>query len=118
MLTLSNLIQIGNNVVQPLHWNPAIMFRRARIVAGGQVIEDIDDFNRLSLMVTALKSQDDQKEIAMEGFGLFGIQYDVTSSVSDDGLSSEAVADADARGIYRNRDFYEAGPYFDPGQFF
>ena len=54
----------------------------------------------------------------MEGFGLFGIQYDVTSSVSDDGLSSEAVADADARGIYRNRDFYEAGPYFDPGQFF
>ena len=51
MLTLSNLIQIGNNVVQPLHWNPAIMFRRARIVAGGQVIEDIDDFNRLSLML-------------------------------------------------------------------
>ena len=68
MFTLNNLSQTGNNVVQPLHWNPAIMFRRARIIAGGQVIEDIDDFNRLSLMFTALKSQDDQKEIAMEGF--------------------------------------------------
>ena len=32
-------------------------FRRARIIAGGQVIEDIDDFNRLSLMLTALKPE-------------------------------------------------------------
>ena len=24
--------------VQPLHWNPAVMFRRARVIAGGQVI--------------------------------------------------------------------------------
>ena len=37
--------------VEPLSWNPAVFFRRARIIAGGQVIEDIDDFNRLSLML-------------------------------------------------------------------
>ena len=50
-------------------------FRRARVIAGGQVIEDIDGFNRLSLMFSALKNLDDQKEIAMEGFGLFGRKY-------------------------------------------
>ena len=51
-------------------------FRRARVIAGGQVIEDIGGFTLLSLMFTALKGQGDQKEIAMEGFGLFGRKYD------------------------------------------
>ena len=41
-------------MVEPLSWNPAVFFRRARIVAGGQVVEDIDSFNRRSLMLTAL----------------------------------------------------------------
>ena len=40
-------------------------------IAGGQVIEDIDDFNRLSLMLTALKPQDEQLGIANEGFGSY-----------------------------------------------
>ena len=43
---------VGTTYVQPLGWNPAVFFRRARIIAGGQVVEDIDDFNRLSLMLT------------------------------------------------------------------
>ena len=34
-------------MLQPLSWNPAVFFRRARLICGGQVIEDIDDFNRL-----------------------------------------------------------------------
>ena len=106
MFTLNNLTPTGTNCVQPLHWNPAIFFRRARIIAGGQTIEDIDDFNRLSLMFTALKSQDDQKEIAMEGFGLFDLQYDHTVG----GFNSETIADEDNRKIYRTRDFDEAGP--------
>ena len=41
--------------IKPLSWNPAMFFRRVRIVAGGQVIEDIDAFNRLSLMLTSIK---------------------------------------------------------------
>ena len=41
-------------MVQPLSWNPAVFFRRARLICGGQVIEDIDDFNRLSPMLTDL----------------------------------------------------------------
>ena len=60
MFTLTNNGNPATGVVQPLHWNPAVMFRRARVIAGGQVIEDIGDVNRLSLMMTALKSQDDQ----------------------------------------------------------
>ena len=41
-------------------------------ICGGVVIEDIDDFNRLSLMLTAMKPADEQKDIAIQGFGLFG----------------------------------------------
>ena len=56
-------------MVQPLSWNPAGFFRRARLICGGQVVEDIDDFNRLSLMLTDLMREDDQHDIACEGFG-------------------------------------------------
>ena len=31
-------------MVQPLSWNPAVFFRRARLICGGQVFEDIDGF--------------------------------------------------------------------------
>ena len=89
------------------------MFRRARVIAGGQVIEDIDDFNRLSLMVTALKSQDDQKEIAMEGSGLFDIQYDAVAMVNGGGgFNPDAVDAGDNKKIYRNKDWDEAGPIY------
>ena len=72
MFTLNNLNPASPiNVIKPLHWNPAVLFRRCRVTCGGVVIEDIDDFNRLSLMMTALKPVDEQKDIAMQGFGLF-----------------------------------------------
>ena len=58
-------------MVQPLSWNPAVLFRRARLICGGQVVEDIDGFNRLSLMLTDLMPEDDQHDIACEGFGNF-----------------------------------------------
>ena len=32
-------------MVQPLSWNPAVFFRRARLICGGQVVEDIDDLS-------------------------------------------------------------------------
>ena len=109
MFTLNNIGTPGvlGNVL-PLHWNPAILFRRARVICGGTVIEDIDDFNRLSLMFTALKSQDDQKEIAMEGFGLF----DRVNDQSAGGLIADptgAEEDLDERKVYRISDWDEAG---------
>ena len=56
-------------MVQPLSCNPALFFRRARLICGGQVVEDIDSFNRLSLMLTDLLPEDDQSDIACECFG-------------------------------------------------
>ena len=58
-------------MIQPLSWNPDVFFRRARLICGGQVVEDIDDFNRLSLMLTDLLPEDGQRDIACEGFGKF-----------------------------------------------
>jgi hypothetical protein len=83
--------------VKPLHWNPAVFFRRARLIAGGQVIEDIDDFNRLSLMLTALKPQEEQLDIANDGFGNFDV------------FEEYSTEDADERKTYREGDFNESG---------
>ena len=60
MLQLSNAGNVGaaegaaTKTLEPLSWNPAVFFRRERIVCGGVVVEDIDNFSRLSLMLTAL----------------------------------------------------------------
>ena len=61
----------GTKYNKPLSWNPADFFRRARVIAGGQVTEDIGDFNRLSLMTINLESNGKQLMIASEGFGSF-----------------------------------------------
>ena len=72
---------LGSKYISPLSWNPAVFFRRARIIAGGQFIQGIDDFNRLSLMLTSIKSDEEQLMIASEGFSSFDDRYGV---VSDD----------------------------------
>ena len=61
----------GTTYLQPLSWNPAVFFRRCRIIAGGVVLEDIDNVSRLSLMLHALKPEEEQLGIAAEGFGSF-----------------------------------------------
>ena len=33
-------------MIEPLSWNRAVFFRRCRVICGGQVVEDIDSFNR------------------------------------------------------------------------
>ena len=54
---------------EPLSWNPAVFFRRARIICG------VDNFIRLSLMLTALKTEEEQNIIAGEGFCNFDYIY-------------------------------------------
>ena len=93
----------GNNgsgfpiMVQPLSWNPAVFFRRARLICGGQVVEDIDDFNRLSLMLTDLMPEDDQSDIACEGFGSF------------DFVKGDAAQTTDERKSHRQSDYDLSG---------
>ena len=83
--------------VTPLSWNPAVFFRRARLICGGQVVEDIGDFNRLSLMLTDLLPEDDQHDIACEGFGNF------------DFVKGDAAQAADRRKVYRQDDYDLSG---------
>ena len=61
----------GTIYLQPLPWNPAVFFRRCQIIAGGVVTEGISDFNRLNLMLHALRSEEEQIGIAAEGFCSF-----------------------------------------------
>ena len=83
--------------LHPLSWNPAAFFRRARLLCAGVVLEDIDDFNRLSLMVTALKSPEEQMSIASEGFGSF------------DWVLDNIVSASDSRSTYRLENYEQAG---------
>ena len=105
MFQLNNkLLSEGMNFrsLKPLNWNPAVFFRRARLIAGGQIVEDIDSFNRLSLMLTACMSEDEQLDIANEGFGSFDNKLDRHADVTGD-------EDLDERKRYRESDFNEGG---------
>ena len=82
--------------IEPLSWNPVVFFRRARTICGGVVVEDIDNFNRLSLMLTALKTEEEQNTIAGEGFCNFGGKYAVEQQT-------------DPRSTYRQEDYDQAG---------
>ena len=84
-------------MVQPLSWNPAVFFRRARLLCGGQVVEDIDDFNSLGLMLTDLLGEDDQHDIACEGFG------------NSDFVKGEGAQGADERKGYRQDEYDLSG---------
>ena len=70
-------------MVQPLTWNPAVFFRRARLICGGQVVGDIGGFNSLSLMLTDLLSEDDQHDIGCEGFGVFDFVKGAAAQAAD-----------------------------------
>ena len=82
--------------VQPLSWNPAVFVRRCRLVAGGQIIEGINMFNRLSLMLTAFKPEDVQLGIASEGFGSSDAKY---GSQAADPRKTYRLDDHDRSGI-------------------
>ena len=92
--------------LKPLHWNPAVLFRHIRVICGDVVIEDIADFNRLSLMLTAMKPVDDQKDIAIQSFGLF----DRVNNLDDDvatgwNTGHDTLEDSDERKAYRANDW-------------
>ena len=78
-------------MIEPLSWNPAVFFKRARVICGGQVVEDIGSFNRLSL------TEEEQHTIAGEGFCNFGGTYTVDGSASD------------SRSTYKQEDYDQAG---------
>ena len=102
MFQLSNTGNIGAaegaslKRIEPLSWNPAVFFRRARNICGGVVVEDTDNFNRLPLMLTALKTEEEQNTIAGEGFCNFDDKYAVEQQTG-------------SRSTYRQEGYDQAG---------
>ena len=72
--TFHVMLQVNNrDAEKPLkavHWNPAVMFSRMRLLAGGSVVEDVSDANRLSLMLDALTSSDERTLRHTQGFAI------------------------------------------------
>ena len=66
--TLKNLDGILDNKLRPLS-PPYCFFRRMRIIAGNQVVEDFNDYNRVHHMFSKMMSQGARKDEANEGFG-------------------------------------------------
>ena len=110
MFTLSNLNPASPiNAIKPLHWNPAVLFRRCRVTCGGVVIENMNEFNRLSLTMTALKPVDEQKDVAMRGLCLFDrVNDSAESEATDWNTGRDGLDDADERKSYRVSDWDEA----------
>ena len=66
--TVQNLDQTLDRKLRPLA-PPYSFFRRMRIIAGNQVVEDFDNYNRVHQMFSKLMSQGARKDEANEGFG-------------------------------------------------
>ena len=55
---------------------PYSFFKRMRVLCNGQIVEDIDDFNRVSEMFSILTSDGSRRNVAVEGFGENFDHYD------------------------------------------
>ena len=66
--TLNNKDGTNFRKIRPLS-SPYSFFRRMRIIAGSQVVEDFDSYNRVHHMFCKLMSQGARRDEANEGFG-------------------------------------------------
>ena len=73
---------------------PYSFFRRMRIIAGSQVLEDFDNYNRVHQMLSKMMSQGARKDEANEGFGY---RYDDEIKTLNKQVGSEnLIYDVDA----------------------
>ena len=66
--TLNNKDGTNFRKIRPLS-SPYSFFRRMRIIAGSQVVEDFDSYNRVHHMFSKMMSQGARRDEANEGFG-------------------------------------------------
>ena len=64
-----NVKNDGTLPLAPRHLGPWVFFRRARVIMGGQVIQDTDFFNRTTHMFHTLKSAERRLNDFAMGFG-------------------------------------------------
>ncbi len=50
--------------------DPILFFKRVRCLAGGQILEDISDYNRVHEMFSILRAKHSRENEAAEGFGV------------------------------------------------
>ena len=68
MFNLQNMAEGADHVIRP-HGAPHSFFRRMRVLCGGQVVEDIDNYNRVHQMFSILTAEDSSKNVDAEAFG-------------------------------------------------
>ena len=90
--TVQNLDDNLNRKLRPLA-PPYSFFRRMRIIAGSQVIEDFDNYNRVHQMFSKLMSQGARKDEANEGFGY---RYDDEVKTLKKGAGDNLIYDVDS----------------------
>ena len=85
MFDLSNTSGVTQRKLRPLG-GPHSFFRRMRILCGGQVIEDIDSYNRVHEMLRILKAQDANINADAEAFGQQYDKYTTLDTTTLDGI--------------------------------
>jgi len=65
---LKNTDTDANKRLRPLG-GPHTFFKRVRVLAGGQILEDISDYNRVHEMFSILRAKHSRENEAAEGFG-------------------------------------------------
>ena len=73
MFDLVNMDPDAARQLRPLG-GPSSFFRRMRVLCGGQVVEDIDNYNRVHQMFSFLTAEDSSKNVDAEAFGA---QWDI-----------------------------------------
>ena len=68
MFDVVNLPHTQNVNLRPVS-GPWGFFRRVRLLAGGQLLEDIDYYNRVHEMMDILTASDSRDNETVEGFG-------------------------------------------------
>ena len=93
MFDLVNMDSDAAKELRPLG-GPGSFFRRMRVLCGGQVVEDIDNYNRVHQMFSFLTAEDSSKNVDAEAFGM---QWDIRDN------KKSAYDDASFPGIPGNQ---------------
>ena len=93
MFDLVNMESDAAKQLRPLG-GPSSFFRRMRVLCGGQVVEDIDNYNRVHQMFSFLTAEDSSKNVDAEAFGK---QWDIRDN------KKSAYDDASFPGIPGNQ---------------
>ena len=91
----------GNDVLRPVG-APHLFFKRLRVLAGGQVVEDIQDFGRNMELISSLQNEFVRDNNDIQGFGG---RYDNTliSTFTDfSGVDSSTITSAELYTAERN----------------